>query len=177
MKRGGLEIGAKVDDIEVRGNVAYVASADQYQLRAVDISVPSNPVVIATFSPSGWQRQEGKAISSFEDGLSFGRTSGGFNIATDHELFAWATSSTVNSTAPDSLDISGGVYGIIADKRHIFAATRTLNKEFSIFDSSLASSASTTYSLPVAPQTMTCNGSNIYVLANTAPYIYEISFK
>ena len=176
VKISGIEIGAKVNDVVVRNDIAYVVSADQ-QLGAVDISDADHPIVEASFSPSGWQRQEGKAIASFEDSLAFGRTSGGFNIPQDHEMFVWPKSYLMSSAVPDSTDIPGGVYGVVADKQHIYAATRTAHQQFSIFDSTASSSASDVYQLPYAPQAMTCDGDKLYILANKAPYIYEISFK
>lgn len=194
IKTGGLETGSKVNDIFVRDNLAYVADSDEKQLRIVDVSQPSMPILTDSFSPSGWSRQEGKRVSSFEGALDFGRTSGGYNITTDHEAFEWeiSTSSATSSSAVSkslsslipisnypyhSLDIPGGVYGIVADRSHIYLATRQVNKEFQILDHSLSTSTAISYSLPVAPQTLTCDGDHLYILAATAPVIYEVTFN
>ncbi len=179
-KIGGLETGSKISDIFVRDGRAYVADSDEKQLRIMDVSSPASLALLGSVNPSGWSRQEGKALSYFEGALGLGRTSGGFNIATDHEAFAWATSSPPSSpdlSAYHSLDIPGGVYGMTADHSHIYLATRQINKEFQILDRSLSSTTIKAYSLPVAPQTLTCDRGDFYILAATAPVIYDISFK
>jgi hypothetical protein len=179
IKISSLETGSKINDIFVRDGFAYVAASDEKQLRIVDISQPAMPMLTDSFSPSGWLRQEGKRVSSFEGALDFGRTSGGYNIITDHEAFEWASSSallSINGTY-NSVDIPGGVYGIVTDRSHIYLATRQVNKEFQIFDRSLSITTALAYSLPVAPQALTCDGDHLYILAATAPVIYEISFN
>ena len=148
------------------------------QLRTIDISDQTRPLLKSAFSPSGWQRQEGKTLAYFEDSPDLGRTSGGFDIATDHELFDWRLASgtpDIAAVLPDSVNIPGGVYGIVADRRHIYAATRNVNQELAIFESSLSTTTATYQSLPVAPQTIVCDGNKLYILAHTAPVIYEIT--
>jgi hypothetical protein len=76
----------------------------------------------------------------------------------------------------DSINVSGGVYGILGDRSAIYLATRQLNREFQIFNKDLSVSLAS-YSLPIAPQTMTCYGDSIYLLANRAPFIYKITFE
>ncbi len=181
IKTGSVKTGSKVNDIFVRNGVAYVADSDQKQLRRIDVSQPASPILVDSFSPSGWSRQEGKILSYFEDSLGFGRTSGGFNITTDHEAFTWTASasstySPENFSVYNSIDIPGGVYGMVVDRSHAYLATRQVNKEFQIFDR-LLSTTTVSYSLPVAPQRLTCDGDRLYILAATAPVIYEISFN
>ena len=179
-KISGFETGGKVKRIFVNNDVAYIAGADMQQLRMLNISNLQNPVLVNSFSPSGSSRQEGNAISLFEDILVFGRTSGGFNIKSDSELFTFASSSKIDIvSSTQALDIPGGVYGIVQDKEHIFLATRDVDREFQIYgyDSSLSTSTAKTLSLPVAPQKLTCDGEKLYILSATAPVIYEISFE
>ena len=184
LKIGGFETDGKIKDIFINKDVAYIAGADLQQLRILNVSNPASPFLINSFSPSGSTRQEGNTVSTFEGSLNFGRTSGGFNIAADPEFFGFNLASSSNLgqfSSYDSLDIPGGVYGIVEDRSHIFLATRQLNKEFQIYDIStstfLATSTATLYSLPVAPQKMTCDGDHLYILSATAPVIYEISFN
>ncbi len=176
-KIGGLETNTKINDIWVQDNLAYLAGSDQGQLRLVDVSNPNKPVQINSFSPSGWNRQEGRAISLFENNLNFGRTSGGYNITNALEAFHFGTSSILNFSKYSGIDVSGGVYGIVSDRSHVYLATRQINKEFQIYDGEYSTSSTLAFSLPVAPQRMTCDGNYIYVLAGTAPVIYQISFK
>jgi hypothetical protein len=186
-KIGGFETGSKINDIFVRDGTAYIADSDQNQMRVVDVREPSAIQIIGSFSPSGWSRQEGKTLSYFEDSFGFGRTSGGFDITSDHEAFSWATTSAAAGSPPvvfysdpyayHSINIPGGVYGMVADRSHAYLATRQVNKEFDILNRDLSTSTATYYPLPVAPQTLTCDGDYLYILAATAPVIYEISFN
>ncbi len=188
VKAGGFETGTQINGIFVRNGVAYVADADQNQLRVLDVSDKINPRLAYSFSPSGWQRQEGKSVVSFEDALRFGRDSGGYNIPTDYELFSWpaipslppigmsGTPGIPTSSPPYFKDISGGIYGIVSDRDRIYAVTRTVGQEFAVFDRALASSTASYYQLPVAPQTIACDENRLYILSHTAPVIYEVSF-
>ncbi|MFA6315084.1 MAG: hypothetical protein WC648_01800 [Candidatus Paceibacterota bacterium] len=179
---GGVEINSKINDIFVRNDKAYIATAAPDQLQVMDVSDPVLPEIVNVFSPSGWSRQEGKVISYFEDSLDFGRTSGGFNIRADHEIFSWGSTTLDSLTDPVSMDIGGGVYGIVRDRSHLFLASRENDREFQIYKNdasgseSESESESNNISLPVAPQTITCDNDSIYILARTAPVIYSISY-
>jgi hypothetical protein len=161
-----LEIGSKVNKIYVAHGRVFIASAGQGQLVTADLG---GPVIADSFSPSGWQRQEGKTISYFEKQLSFGRTSGGFNIVQDHELFR------LGST-PVSRDSPGGVYGIVSDRNFEFAVSRRLGKELQMYDKNLSAATSQEISLPGEPLAMVCDGDSLYVLARSSPTLYKISF-
>lgn len=183
-KLGGYEIGSKVNDIFSYRGLTYVTGSSHDQLLVFDSTDPasSDPAgsvmlnLVQTFSPSGWERQEGKIISFFEQKLGLGRTSGGFDLSSDHEAFVWATTSTSTLASFSSLNIPSGVYGFLQDRSYIYLATRQLNKEFQIWDQNL-STTTATFSLPIAPQTMTCDIDSIYILANRAPFIYKITFR
>lgn len=176
-KDGGLEIGSKITDIFIWDGIAYLATAAKDQLIVVDIRDSENPKILKTFSPSGWSRQEGKRILLFEENTIFGRTSGGFDIASDHELFSDAPTSSDQLDFSQSHNISGGVYGIIQDRFHTYIASRKVGHELQIFSRDIAMGPIESYSLPVSPQVLTCDNEKLYLLANSAPIIYEISFK
>ena len=76
-----------------------------------------------------------------------------------------------------SVDIPNGVYGILQDRYRFYLATRQVDKEFQIFDRSLYASTSISYSLPISPQSMTCDGYYLYILAHSAPVIYKIKLR
>jgi len=179
IERGGFETGSKVSDIYVKGSGVFVATAGEKQVLLLDVSDIDTPILRSFLSPSGWQRQEGKKLAYFEEELVLGRTSGGFNIAHDHELFAWASSSvhTNDLVSPRATrDSAGGIYGIAVDRDLIYVVTHELGKELQIFDSPFSTSTVRTFSLPVSPRTLTCDENKLYVLGQTAPVIYEISF-
>ena len=135
------------DLILLIGSTAYIAAAGEGQMRMVDVSDPSQPRIVSSFSPSGWTRQEGRTLNTFEGTLYFGRTSGGFDITTDHELFTWPDASQNPLPMASSTNIPGGVYGIIPDRKQTFIFTRS-------------------GSLPFQPQSATCDGRRMYILSH-----------
>lgn len=179
VRLSGLEIGSKINSIYVRNDTAYVADSNEQQLRVIHAADPALPQLVYGFNPSGWQRQEGKSISYFEDYVDFSRTSGGFNIKTDAELFSWGTSTSLLYGFPPtkSLDVPGGIYGIVRDRSYVYAISRQLGSELQMFDYSLSTSTSKVISLPVTPQALTCDNDSIYVLGANNPVLYKILFK
>jgi hypothetical protein len=171
---GGYEVGGKVNYVMVDNDDAYVATTNESQLLRIDISDLSIPVLRETFLPAGWQRQDGKVISVFENQLVFGRTSGGFNILTDHEYFSWATTSRNISNSYKSLDIPGGVYGIIQDRQNTFLSTRNYENEVKVVNAD--GDLQETIHLPTQPLKMTCDGGSLYLLSREEPVIYKLSY-
>ena len=156
---GTFETNTLINDIYVRDDRAYLASADEMQMRILDISDKSNPMLIDSFSSSGWQTQEGKTLEYFEGSLGLGRTVGGFNVATNHEAFIFSTSSNIVNFM--SKDIPGGIYGILLRKPYVFLLTHSLNHEFQVWDFVLQNKI---YDIPLEsqPVKMVCDGSNIF---------------
>ena len=167
-----IELGSKVNSIHVYRDIAYVTSAGPNQLVKINISDPFHPYITNTFSPSGWSRQEGKTVNIYDDHLAFGRTSGGYDIATDHEYFIWPNDipSTTNAS---STNISSGVYGIIQDASHAFVLTRQPGRELMVFSSKTANIIASS-SIPLTPRSMTCDFNRFYISALNAPIIYEL---
>lgn len=186
VRRLGYEIGSKVNDIFGLGGKLYVSTASDKQLQIFDFDGWAKLEPYTSFIPSGWQRQEGKVSSVFEGVLSFGRTSGGYNVAIEHEIFQFSTSTldmasqTSDLTLPssdNSADVSGGVYGILKDRSSSYVITRQNGAEFGIYSNNLNASSSLKFPLPSAPQAMTCYRDKIYVLSHTKPEFYEISLR
>jgi len=151
---GTFETSTLINDIGVLDDTAYLASSDQMQMRTIDIVDKSNPKLLNSFSASGWQTQEGKVIDIFEDNISLGRTVGGFNVASNHEIFTFG-STTI------SRDIPGGIYGILTRKNDLFLLTHANSREFQVFDPSLQNKK---YDFPLSssPVKMTCDNSKLY---------------
>lgn len=99
------EIGSQVNDVLVTDKI-YVAASDQNQLHILGES---------TFSPNGWETQQGKALAASGTAIYFGRTVGGFNNKENHELFLLGSTST---------DIGAGVYGLVSTNDVLFVASR-----------------------------------------------------
>lgn len=157
---GTLETNTLINDIYVTGNRVYIASSDEKQMRILDISNKTNPVLIDYFSPDGWQTQEGKILDYFEGSLGLGRTVGGFNVTAHYEGFIFSTSSE-NISHYISEDIPGGVYGMILHPPNIFVLTHFLNKEFQVFSTTLKNKIFE-MSLGSQPLKMACDGRNIF---------------
>ncbi|HEY9583758.1 MAG TPA: hypothetical protein VJI66_02240 [Candidatus Paceibacterota bacterium] len=153
---GSLETGTLINDIYVSGNTAYLAGSDNKQMRIVDISDKSQPVLIDSFSPSGWQTQEGKVLDYFQGAIGLGRTVGGFNVEGNHEAFVFFKSSEIFSR-----DVPGGVYGMLLRDNNIFLLTHDLQNEFQVFDKNLDNKI---FELPLgqSPVKMACDGSNLF---------------
>jgi len=173
--RGGWETGGKIADIYVNNGIAYTASADALQIRSIDVRDASQPVLMDAASPSGWERQEGKALFYFEDALGLGRTSGGYNITHDPEALTWSSTSPLSSPI-GSTDVPGGVYGMVADRSHIYAAVRQGTGQIRIYNRGLASTTARSYPLSVAPISATCDGSALYFIAGPPASIYKVTF-
>lgn len=100
------ETDSQINDIYKKDSTLYVAASNVRQLHIVATST-------SYFSPPGWETQEGKVV---RDGY-FGRTVGGFNNKTNHELFL------LGST---SVDIGSGIYGLVSSGDLLFVAARDL---------------------------------------------------
>ncbi len=127
----GFETSTLINDIYVRDGFAYLAASDIGQMRILDIHNPLTITQSYQFSPSGWQSQEGRALSYFEGKLSLGRTTGGFNNVSNHEFFLFATTSPL--IIENSHDIPGGVYGMVIRPPYVYLATKSSGHEFQVW--------------------------------------------
>lgn len=157
---GGFEMNTLLNDIYVRDGIAYVAASDIGQMRFLNISNPMNIIEIATFSPSGWATQQGKTLSYFENRLFLGRTTGGFNVVNNHEVFIFPTS-TLQYYPENSRDIPGGIYGLLYRSPYIYLATRSPGHEFQIWKEDLSELISEK-SLGFLPRMMACDELAMY---------------
>ena len=108
--------------------------------------------------------------------MSLGRTSGGYDIKTDPELFAFSSTSSTTLSSFLSMNEPGGIYGILADKRYEYVITRRVDNELEILDKNLSFLTANYVHLPIIPQAVTCDGKKIYILGKNAPVIYEITW-
>ena len=149
------------------------------QMRVLNINDPYNIREIGSFSPSGFAVQEGKVLSFFKNKspnkniwsdkysdqeiyspvFSLGRTVGGFNNISNHELFIFSTTS---DTVPMySRDIPGGVYGILIRPPNIYISTKSPGKEFQILDQTLQNKI-LDYPLGFLPNSFICDRNTFY---------------
>lgn len=156
---GGFKTNTLVTDIYVRDGIAYIGASDIGQMRILDVHDPSVITEITEYSPSGWATQQGKVVSYFEGKISLGRTTGGFNVIGNHEIFLFATTTPI--ILKNSHDIPGGVYGLIERPSGIYLATKSPGHEFQIWDNSL-SQLVYEKALGFLPETLTCDGKMLY---------------
>jgi hypothetical protein len=130
---GGFKTNTLINSIYVRDGFAYVAASDLGQMRILDVRNPAAITQVSQFSPSGWETQQGKTFSYFEKQLTLGRTVGGFNVLTNHELFSFSTTSNLLA----SRDVPGGAYGIVDRPPYFYVITHSPNHEFQIWDRNL----------------------------------------
>ena len=156
---GSFETNTLINDIYVVGNTAYLATSDIAQMRVLDISNKSNPVSISVFSPSGWQTQEGKVLDYFEKKLSLGRTVGGFNNISNHEVFLFSTSSYSDYI---SHDFPGGIYGIFNRSPNVFILSHLVGSEFQVWNQTLTVE---NFSKPLGsiPVAVSCDWSTLFI--------------
>lgn len=155
---GSYETSTLVNSIYINSNKAYLATSDVAQMMILDISNKNNPISVYSFSPTGWQTQEGKVIDYFEGILSLGRTVGGFNNISNHEIYTFS-SSTYNDYL--SKDIPGGVYGILYRNPYIFLITHSSGSEFKVWNSSFTNKIYEK-ALGSLPMKISCDWSNLY---------------
>lgn len=153
---GVFETNTLINDIYVHDQKAYLATSDEKQMRVLDIRDISNPRLIDSFSPSGWQTQQGKVIDYFEENIGLGRTVGGFNVKANHESFLFSSTSLVSSK-----DITTGVYGMFIRPLDIFLLTHNNEHEFMILDSKLKDIVFD-ISLLSKPVKMICDNNSIF---------------
>ncbi|MDQ5893666.1 MAG: hypothetical protein QG640_678 [Patescibacteria group bacterium] len=154
---GTFETNTVINDIYVQDNKAYLATADEDQLRVLDMEDKRAPVLLSEFSSSGWQTQTGKVLDFFEGTLGFGRTVGGFNVTTNHETFLFSSSSESYA----SKDIPGGVYGILIQPEYTILLTHALGHELQVWSSGFSKLI---FDVPLGtnPVRMSCDGFALY---------------
>ena len=167
---GRYEIGNKVEKIMVDGSRAYIASSGVNQLMVFDISNPSNPALITTLAPSGWQTQSGQSLDLFQGNLALGRDTGGFNNTNNPEFILYDASGI---TKDSSFDESGGIYSIVARPPNFLVLTHRSGGQLRSDNGFGTTTAA--YDIPGSPAALSCDWGNIYVASNNSPSITLIN--
>ncbi len=167
---GGYDTDTLVNSIYVNKitGYAYLADADTQQFRVLDIHDPSRVVELNYFSPSGSDILEGKTLASY-DGTStllyLGRSGGGFNNTSQHELYSFNISTDPILASPVAhTDVPGGAYSISAHASYLFVATHAVTSPIQIWTSDLSRRIYSSGSiLPISSLTMTtCDHGHLY---------------
>ncbi|MDE2188797.1 MAG: hypothetical protein KGJ35_03675 [Patescibacteria group bacterium] len=166
---GRFEIGSIVKSIAVDHDRAFVASAGMNQIMSFDIHDQTRPILLWTSAPPGWATQSGQIIDIFENNISLGRSTGGFNVVTNPEFVGY---SRLNGSQISSFDEPGGIYGIIARPPHLLVLTHRSSDELRVENT--LGTTSRTYDIPGVPALMACDWGNIYVASNNNPSITAI---
>jgi hypothetical protein len=169
---GSFETNTLINDIFVHDNYAYLATSDESQMRVIDISDKANMSLAYAFTASGWQVQQGKVVEYFENILGLGRTVGGINRTTNHEVFIFSTST--NAQVQFSKDIPGGVYGFIMRPPFNFLITHAPSEEFQVWNTDMSARI---YQKPlgVSPVAISCDWSTLYMATGDERGFVELS--
>lgn len=155
-----IETNTLVNDIVVYNERLYIGTSDNEQIQIFDIKDLFNPVLIENFSPSGSNVQEVRSIEYHEGDMYFGRTTGGFNSISNHELFYSNESRIINS-----IDIPGGVYGLLKRGDYILVLTHDLNNELQLWKKDLSKKVKTLI-LGSKFKKIVCDNDDIYFVSN-----------
>lgn len=171
---GGFEIGSAVQNIFVRDNKAYVATASDRQLLILDVGDPSNISLLTSMQPVGWQIEVGNRVTFHHENAWFGRAGGGFNTSGYKELFK--IDNTDSST--ESAHIIGGVYGIVSIDPYIFVASGANGGELDIFSNNPGSDLEKigAIALGAKPVALACDGEDLYVATADLSGFIRIKF-
>ncbi len=158
-----IETNTLVNDIFVYKDILYISTSDEEQLQIFDISDMANPKLIKSFSPSGSNLSEGRVIEYFENHIVLGRTTGGFNSISNHEIFL----SNNNMNDFISKDIKGGVYGLIYRDNAIALLTHESTHKLQIWDNNL-SKLFKEYDLGNSAWKISCDNESLYFVSRDA---------
>ena len=130
---GSFEINTQVNAIVVDQGKAYLATPNQLQLRVLDVSSPSSISLVSAFTTSGYQVQDGRSLDLFGDSVFLGRTVGGFNNPSNHELFKLLLSGTGQLSQNFSADIAASARTLFVRDNFIFVGSNDPTKEWQVW--------------------------------------------
>lgn len=173
---GNFELGTTVKYIFARNGIAYVATAGEQELIELDVRNPSNIAQLNSFSPTGWQIEEGNRITMHHDLLWFARAGGGFNTSSYKEVFRNPFDTSFPSSTSSSIHIPGGVYGVAVLDPYVFLATGDQGGVVSVWSDTLDRLV-TTVSLGSRPVALSCDGQDMYVATSDAHGFVKVHFN
>ncbi len=130
---GAFETDTQVNTIIVDQGKAFLATPNQAQLRVLDVESPASIQEVGSFSSSGYQVQDGRSLDLFGDRVFLGRTVGGFNNPSNHELFNLNFSNSNQLTQNFSVDLAASVRSLFARDNFIFIGTNDPAKEWQVW--------------------------------------------
>ena len=146
---GTYETDTKINSILVEKNetsgktYAYLATPqpvagtpEEENLSVLDVSDPTSPSRIETFTASDAALMDGRSIYFSEDDnkLYLGRTVGGVDVTTNHEFFVLDADTPSSLSIIDSINIADTVSAITIRDHLAFLLTGTPNLGFQIWD-------------------------------------------
>ncbi|MBI3459073.1 hypothetical protein HY061_02320 [Candidatus Azambacteria bacterium] len=129
---GSKKIGADINSIYVRGNIAYLATSDDTELKVFDVGTPSLIVFLGGFDAPG-DSEDGKSLDLVGNNLYLGRIVGGNH--SDHPEFH-----IVDVTNPATIqnlgskDLAVDLNDLRIREPLAFLATSDSNKEFQVWN-------------------------------------------
>ncbi len=129
----GYEVGAAINDIVVKNNIAYLATAANNEIIAINVSDPMNPVLVGTYVSAALTGQS--LAFNATNTLYFGRIGGNGNP----KLLAFDPTALTTPTWTMNMIKQSGVYSLISRGGLLFMTTADPNDGFQIWDVSAAS--------------------------------------
>ncbi len=168
---GSFETNTVVNDIFLSNNLAFIATSTEQQLRTLNVSNPSQVVIVSNFSAPGWQRQDGESLSVLGTSIFFGRSVGGFNNVLEHELFGLSVVIDQSFFTNFSKDTGSSIKAMIAHHQFLFIGTSDVNKEYQVWDITNSNNPSllSSLDLPGTLVDMDCENSNLYGVNEGTP--------
>ncbi len=183
---GGFEVGSVVNSISVRDDRAYLAVADGGRVVILNVSSPSDIRQIDSFSPAGGSLENGNRIVFHHDELWFGRSGGGFNTTSYQELYRIASTSAGQAASILPVGhVPGGVRGVAVIDPYVFVAAGgtgtsggagTSGGEIEVWQKDRGTLIGS-IPLGITPIAMSCDESDLYVVADVDGGIIRIHFK
>ncbi|MCC7356256.1 MAG: hypothetical protein IT410_01400 [Candidatus Doudnabacteria bacterium] len=160
---GTFETDTKISAVFVGDGLAYLATPNQTQLRVLNVSNPSTISTVSTFSASGYQVQDGRSIELLDDTVLLGRTVGGFNNPSNHELFNIALINN-SLTSQSSVDVGHSIRALFFRTPYVFSGTNNPDKEFQVWKvaSNGVMTPHSSLSLSASINAIDCENENIY---------------
>src|SRR3989338_2017886 len=170
---GGYEIGARVNDIYVLGDTAFLATAGTSTVYVLDVGNPGNVSEISRIELPKWLTQSGKSIYHSGGLLYVGRTYGGTG-AYNEEFYVFDSATL---TPIGSVKLTTTVNGIFFRSGLAFMATKKAGEQFQVWQASGAGNFTRQGSLDLGGDAlgMTCRGEIFYVAVSDSIKIIKKS--
>ncbi len=172
---GSFETDTLINRIVPETGRTYIATPES-ELMILDTENLNVPLLLGSFTASGFGTQDGKSIALHGQRVILGRTVGGFNNPINHELFILDPTDPSDIHTVASRDIAASVNDIVSNDNFLFLATGDPTKEFQVWNISDETSPTLleTVDLPGKAVRLICSHNLLFAAVETPPAVYII---